>query len=778
MRETEKHEIVSFKAKIMRIRYQKDLFAICECLTEDDIQSEYCINRPDAATMFAPANLSDGGTSQKQGRKTFIVVGDGTPTKLGKTFTISGYWEYNKKFNNYQLRLTACEDYIGTTKDEIVAYLASSILCGIGEVIAERVYDKFGDTTFDIIDNEPERLMEVSGIKQKKLEKIIASYKKNLALHQLTKILAPHNVPYRAIVRIQKDLGEQAAEKVKENPYILCNIRGFGFITTDKIALQMNENYANSKERIAGSIMFVLGTAEHDGHMFLPLDELAGRCCSEKVLNQPGLSETTREMVKDVVRDILKDKERMLLSSIKLIMQDGSANYAIYLKPNYSAEKLAARNVADYMNEWNNDKIIDWSVPLAQAQKQLGVTLDAGQEEAAIMALQSHISVITGGPGTGKTTLLNSLVQAYKMTFPKNTIALAAPTGRAARRMSEQTGMDASTLHSLMYLRPDDKTDFSEPVTEEMEIEADLLIVDESSMIDGQLFAEIMYRVNPATQILFLGDADQLPSVGAGNVLYELLHCPSIPSARLTKIFRQGSDSYIPHNAAAVRTGHPERIIEDPESFIIIHCDTEEEAAEKMIRLAQNLRADGDKDVQMLCPMRRRGACCINELNPKLQDVLNVPTPKKVEVTIGDITFRTGDRVMQTKNAGVVSNGDLGYIKEITGLGPDEELCIKVQFDTIEEPVEIDRDGAFELEHAYAITIHKSQGGEFDSVIIPLFKSMSFFLRRNLLYTAITRAKKRVFLFCDDDAVRIASKREDTSKRNTLLGALITANSK
>ena len=408
----------------------------------------------------------------------------------------------------------------------------------------------------------------------------------------------------------------------------------------------------------------------------------------------------------------------------------------------------------------------------------MGVTLDVRQEDAVLMALTERVCIITGGPGTGKTTTLNVLVAAREqLTSETPTIALAAPTGRAARRMSEQTGREASTIHSLLNLSVKEN-ESHEFVNEDVEpIAVDMLIIDETSMVDAQLLAEVLcYFPGNGAQLVLVGDADQLPSVGPGGVLKQLLATSAIKHIKLEKIFRQGADSVIPHNSQRIKTGRKDLIYNS--FFKLIPCASEREGAETIARLFSQDRAQSRlNDIQILAPMKTRGDTSTGSLNAMLHDIVNPPSDEKAEFAVGNITFRVGDKVMHTRrNTGDASNGDIGTIVSIT-LPVDNDrdtFSLVVEYAPDWRVAYSYTDALDYLELATAITIHKSQGSEFPVVVIPIFRSMSFFLQRSILYTGVTRAQLQVVLVGQMEAIMAAISKVDSNYRYTILSALIT----
>ncbi len=752
----EKQEVQNLRCRIVKVLYHKEEFSICLCYTKNEI--------PDNA------NQNNRSKVKSDTNKRFTVLGHGLP-KEGAEILVSGNWEWSSKYNNLQFRVVFWSDYVEKNKEAIVAYLSSGIIKGIGAKMAETIYDEFGNESVNIVQNNPEKLLEISGIKQKKLQKIIESYERNNVLSSLVALLAPYNVSFKTITRVYKTMGEQAAHIVRSNPYSLCTIRGFGFKTVDKLAQNMGIE-SHSPYRLRGAIQYVLEKAQSDeGHVFLFCKQLMEKCCSPEILNYNNAENpVTEEEVKQKIKEMLHDKTLQTIDD-----KCDAEEQRIYNAASYADETVAAQNIARFIERVEIHKRSERKNVIQEVQKRLGVKLDTLQEDAVLNCLSNRLSIITGGPGTGKTTTLNVLVRAkMELGCAEEDILLAAPTGRAARRMSEQTGLDALTLHSMLGLKPGTHTDFSSESPEWGYTDAQLLIVDEFSMVDAHLFAELMFRVPSKLQIVFVGDADQLPSVGPGNVFQQLLSMKEIPCVRLEKVFRQDAGSIIPVNSQHIRRGDAN--LSFNKYFKFVRCENEEEGAKWIVSKFSTEQIQRSLDsIQILAPMRKRGATSINNLNEKLHDIVNPRSSEKMEETIGGTLFRVGDKVMQTKNTGPVSNGDIGYITSITPMlnGDKDSFAMTVSFQSYDTPIEYDYMDALELEPATAITIHKSQGSEFPVVVIPIFSSMTFFLQRNLLYTAVTRAKQQVVLIGNEEAIRNAIWRVSNTKRNTALAQLI-----
>lgn len=751
---------IELRCHVLQVRFHRDNYAVCLCRTKDII--------PDDASSNV-LTLTD--------EKAFIAAGYGLKTVIGQELTITGTWEYNKKYSTTQFKVQDCMDYVGTGHDAIVEYLSSGILKGVRRAMAEKIYAMFGDDTINILENDPRQLLLVSGIREKKLSGIISSFIKNQDMHLLTRLLSPYGISYRTIARIRKALGEGAAAIVRGNPYTLCKITGIDFLTADDIALKMGTP-PDSYTRISGAILYTMRKAMRaDGHVYILRNKLIEGCIGKGgVLSSKNGSDPIDTASVEQALERMLDEGELVQPKLSI---EGIEPDTLFLPAFLTYETLSAHAVTTLlMSPQPPDFPNGWSQILLEIQEETGITLAETQYAAALMALSSQFSIITGGPGSGKTTSLLIITKSLLRAKPGLNLVLAAPTGRAARRMAEQTGMPAQTIHKLLGLKPEDHTDFSAPC--QSYLEADFLIIDEASMMDAALFAELLYRIMPGTKVLILGDSDQLPSVGPGNVLRELLSIPKIiPQTRLDKVFRQGSDSIIPVNAAKIRAGDSE-LIYSKEQFHLQYCKNEAAGASMMEKLMKRLaELQETETAQILCPMKRRGETSTRNLNILLHDIVNPPSEKKKEITIAGILFRVGDKVMQTKNTEEVSNGDMGYIvyaagESLTNPGDStSDVVLKVQFDSTEDPVEYTYEAALELEPATAITIHKAQGGEFERVIIPIFRSMGFFLRRNLFYTAVTRARKQVVIISDGESIETAIQKEDTSKRSTALSCLI-----
>ena len=685
-----------------------------------------------------------------KGMTAFTAVGSRLSTADGVEIELTGEWVNSGKYG-IQLSVESCSVIRPKTTDGIIAYLSSSLIKGIGDKIARAIVARFGTHALDILDNEPKRLLEVPGITEKKLTDILIGYRESIGLRDIMTELAPFGVTPKKAMKIFTAFGAQAVEIVKTNPYALCDIAGFGFLTVDEMARKSGTEL-NDPDRIAQGIIYALGQAQQSGHLFLPCAEL---CTNAAKLLSIGV---TNNSVSEIMLE--------LVLSERLYEDDGR----IYLPKNFIAEretaKLAKAMIGSVPIQGDLDKII------AQAEKDCGILLADMQREAVKMAVTNNIAIITGGPGTGKTTVVKVILTVYKKIFGGK-VAFSAPTGRASRRLAESVGADAATLHSTLGLREDsDEAHYK--------VEADLLVVDEVSMIDMALAYLLFKNLKSATKLLLVGDHNQLPSVGAGNVLRELLQCGAIPVTKLDVVHRQAQTSRINLNAHAILQNKGAGLLYGAD-FDFVEANSPAVAAEcvknlyyesirRLKEAGKSLAAD---EVQILSPMRVRGACGTNTLNQEIQDTLNPASFDKPEITAGFKRFRLNDKIMQTKNRIDISNGDIGRIKRIE---KDRNGGYEVYIDFGDGRKAVyGPDEMLSIDLAYAMTIHKSQGSEYPIVIIPILNEAYIMLQRNLIYTAITRAKNKVIIVGQKEAFFRAIHKADVAKRNTVLGQLIAS---
>ena len=664
---------------------------------------------------------------------------------------LDGTWEQSK--HGLQLSVTTCKQIVPTDQAGVLAYLSSGIIKGVGPEIAKAIVAKFGDKTMEVLDQNPQQLLSIRGIARTKLKTIVASYEETKALSDLMIYLAPFGVSMKKAAMIKEEFGDQSLQIVKTDPFQLCKIKGFGFMTVDSIARKTKVSLKHPM-RYAGAINYVLDEARVSGHLFLSVDETVGRCYD--LLNS------------DCEAEVVSEGEiRQAISNEKLESRIYVEGTRVYLSYERMCEVKAAKRIVSMILQEDFEEIYDLDEKIDQAEQTLKQKLAPSQRKAVKLCLSHPISIMTGGPGSGKTTTLRFILDIYKKEYPSNEILLAAPTGRASRRMAEQTGMFASTLHSALGLITDEES----PLNDTELLPADLIVVDEFSMVDMRLAYILLERIKPGAQLLIVGDADQLPSVGAGNVLREMIRSEKVPTAVLDTIFRQASNSRIIVNAHAIN--HNDTHLQYGDDFQMLEVQNAEDAAQLVVKnYLQEVSQHGLENVQILSPFRKRGAVASNALNETIRDLVNPASKRKMELKCGSRVFRVGDRIMQTANRNGVSNGDVGLITGMVKV--DDEVFVDIRLLDGRE-LRYSKDMMEDVEFSYCLTIHKSQGQEYPVIIVPLLKEHYIMLRRNLLYTAVTRAKAKVILIGQRQAVYIAIHKCDVGQRNTVLADRIVA---
>lgn len=667
---------------------------------------------------------------------------------LGKQlrYDMQGHWSKNPK-HGIQFEVESYNEVIIPTKEGIIAYLASGQIKGIGPKLAERIYDAFGTQTLEVLDKEPEQLLTISGISEGKLAKIRDSYLANRGAHDVVAFLAPHGITPNRAVRLYREYGEQTMDIVKNHPYQLCEIAGIGFTTADKIAMSVGFDRL-SPERVDEGILYTLADAEGKGHLCMQKHAFLKACL--KVLNTPQLTE-----------QMVGNRATRLIYDGRLVMYRDQ----VYRAKTAEAEESLAKAICYQMKHQKAYAYGDLDAELDQEEQKLKIRFAPEQREAVKMALTHGLCIITGGPGTGKTMIQKAVLDIYHRKHPGDEIVCCAPTGRAARRMEQSTGYPASTVHKALGLVADEDDACGGPDM----LEADLILVDEVSMLDIFLAGHLFDSVKYGARVILIGDADQLPSVGPGAVLSEMIASGCIPVVRLDKVYRQDAGSRIASNAKLIRHGN--HTLEYGEDFQLIESANLEQSAEIIEKLyLQETAAYGVDNVALLTPYRQKTETGVNALNLRIRELINPPYSAKKETVMGKRIFRSGDKVMQTKNHEEVNNGDVGYITGISRYGSD--TSVNIDFGD-GRTLEYDSSELDMLDLGYASTIHKSQGSEYQSVIINLQCAHSIMLTRPLIYTAITRGKTRVIIVGERRALAIAVKRTDTEKRGTQLAIRI-----
>ena len=661
---------------------------------------------------------------------------------------MEGEWETNSHGTQYKVETFL--EVVPRTREGILGYLSCGSLKGIGPKTAERIVDRFGLDTLEVMEKYPQELLKIQGISQKKLDRIVDSFGKNKVFRELMTFLSPfHVTPKKANMILQK-FRDQSVEIIRKQPYILCSVKGFGFLTVDAIARQCCAA-TNDPMRISGCVSYVLREAmKQNGHLYLEQEILVKDAL--KVLNkEPDLQPVTEtEILKVLYRLVMQDS---------IVVEENR----VYITKQHQEEEDTASMIARKLHERIPALTIEKE--LEEAQEDLNITLSEQQKEAVRMVFANPICIITGGPGTGKTTVLKVILYIYQKKCG-NEVKLMAPTGRAARRMAESTGNgDATTMHMALGLFGDG--DY-EALTDKLS--ADFINADEVSMVDMHLAYEFFYKIKAGARVLLVGDVHQLPSVGAGDVFRQLILCGKIPVTVLNLVYRQGKDSNIPINAQLINEGKTN--LQWGDDFQMVECSGADAAAQivKNIYLKE-IQMYGMEQVQILSPYKVRSAAGVLELNRSLQDEVNPPVSGKRELHLGGEMFREGDRILQNKNTEFASNGDLGTLVQIAE-DEDNNPLVQIVF-TDGRRVKYEAEQVEMIEHANAITIHKSQGSECQVVIIPWLKAFYPMLKRNIFYTGITRAKQRVYIVGEWKAVCQAIHTDDTGTRKTMLAVKI-----
>jgi exodeoxyribonuclease V alpha subunit len=708
-------------------------------------------------TYVNPENGYTVAKVQPTGKSYLVaVVGSLPAVNVGESVELAGRWETHA-LHGRQFVAERCRVVLPATVDGMRKYLGSGMIKGIGPKTAERIVERFGEETLAVIEEQAERLGEVPGLGPHRRRLIQEAWREQRAIKEVMVFLADQGVSTALAVRIYKRYGDAAVGVVKNDPYRLAReVHGIGFKTADKIAQQLGIP-PDAPERVMGAALHLLWEAADDGHVFLPEDELVVKSVETLAVAEANVREALERLLTtdSARRERVDDRD------------------VIYLTPYFHAEggivnRLAAllRSPADRLAHF---RTVDFARAFAWYSGRRGLALTEAQRAAVQMALTSKVGVLTGGPGVGKTATTQAVVAL--LAAKRGKPILAAPTGRAAKRLADLTGAPAQTLHRLLGVRPGGQAlrNADNP------LEGDLLIVDEASMLDTLLANTLLKAVPNDMHVLFVGDVDQLPSVGAGNVLRDIIASGQAPVTHLDQIFRQAQDSGIVTNAHRINKGETP-ITKGLPDFFFLPEDDPAAVAEQIVglaraRLPRRYGLDPRRDIQVLCPMRG-GAIGVTALNERLQEALNPPGPAKHERRFGARLYREGDRIICIHNDydRQVFNGDGGWIERID---PGEQE-VRVRLDDDRRVVWTFSD-LDDLEIAYALTVHKSQGSEYRAVVIPLHTTNYLMLQRNLLYTAITRAKELVVIVGSWRALAIALKGDRVAARYTSLAQRLRA---
>lgn len=690
------------------------------------------------------------------------IIGYMPTLKLGDKVALKGNWTMHSIYGQ-QLEVIQYRLIMPSTENEIVAYLSSGMIPGIGEKMAQRIVDLFGLNTLEIMSQKPQKLLDVSGIGQSKLEAIKEAFLEQHELREIILFLNKYGIPTNYGVKVYKKYGGDTIDVIQENPYRLADeIRGIGFKTADHIARTLGISF-DSKYRVYAGTKYIINMFNVEGHTYIPETILIEK--TKKLLN------VGEEMIEEAIQHLALDQ--------KIQLERLGEEIIIYSIPYYYAETNVCKKIIDLSRVVLDEVDIDVTKVINELEQET-ISLAEKQKEAILQAVENGIIVITGGPGTGKTTTVNTLIKVFERLKMK--VILGAPTGRATKRVTEATGKEAKTIHRLLELGfVGDEHEMTFHRNDENPLDCNVIIIDEVSMVDILLMNSLLKAISLGTRVILVGDVDQLPSVGAGNVLRDIIDSNIVKVVQLNEIFRQAQESMIIVNAHKINKGiYPELNIKEKDFFFMPRVE-DEKALKTIIELAtdrlpKHYNIDSMKDIQVLSPMKKGRVGTIN-LNKQLQQFLNPPTKGKKEKALKEKLFRQGDKVMQIKNnynlkwnniepnaseqkGEGIFNGDIGYVFDID---MDKDVLIVV-FDDC-RLVEYSFSQLDEIELAYCVTIHKSQGSEFPMVIIPVVWGPPMLLTRNLLYTAVTRAKNLVVLVGNHKYLKLMIDNNQIAKR-------------
>ncbi len=698
------------------------------------------------------------GSLRCQDGQKITIVGNLPRFQEGESLIISGEWQVHRRYGR-QVVVQQWERLVPATPAGLTRYLSSGLIKGIGPVTARRIVKQFGLKALEVMEKEPERLREVEGIGEKKAAQILESFNRYKDLQNVMVFLQGCGIGISHAMRLYKQYGSQAIDRVKENPYRLAGeVFGIGFKTADRIARRMGLP-EDSPERVKAAIIFALNQEATQGHVCLPLDLLFEKV--KELLDTDATKPATYPL----------QEQLQILEKENYVFCDRPAGIdVVYYAPFYRAELGVARRLKQLLESGRRWGAGEMKRALGTVAA-TGARLNAEQLQVLEKSMLSGVLVVTGGPGTGKTTTIKALLALFQSL--KQKVVLAAPTGRAAKRVTEATGGEAFTIHRLLEYTFVEGEGFRFQRNEENPVEAQVIIIDEASMVDLLLMYNLVKAIPPGCRLILVGDVDQLPAVGAGNVLKNLIEAGTIPCVRLQHIFRQARESMIIVNAHRVNRGEMPFLNRKEKDFFFIAEEDPERVASLVVQLAcERIPRYGPydpvRDIQVITPMRRTAAG-VEQLNILLQRTLNPAQKHKPEISLKGTVFRLGDKVMQVRNnyQKEVYNGDIGFISELDL--EEGELVVTFRDSATDRPVVYDFSELDELVLSYAVSVHKSQGSEYPVVILPVITQHYLLLQRNLLYTGITRARKMAVLVGTKKALAIAVRNNKAEERYSYL---------
>ena len=733
------------------------------------------------STVFRNPENGYSVLTLRVGRNEHTAVGAFPELTSGEQVLLTGEWVEHKTFGR-QFKVSSFEIQTPTTLLGVERYLASGAIRGLGPSTARLIVSYFGEETMEILAQHPGRLTELPGIGKKRAAMIAESFAEQQSTRKAIIFLQSYGIPASLAIKISQFYRERTQDVVQHNPYQLCDdLQGVGFRTADRIGLALGIA-PDAEGRIRCALKYIMTeTGEIYGHCFLPelllIREAADLLQASENRCADGL--TRLLLSRELVAEMPEDGEAFSEDSL-------TGNRRIYLPEMYKAEKEVARRMQELMSSVRTGRNLHTRQEISRFEREQRITFSDRQRETIVQALENGVFIITGGPGTGKTTIINCIL--FLLNQEEQETLLCAPTGRAAKRMTEATGAEARTIHRLLEYGGEEGV-FARNA--ENPLEADCVIADEASMIDLRLMKSLLRAIEPGTRLILVGDADQLPSVGAGNVLGDLLDSGQVPCARLTDIYRQSEHSRIVLNAHLIHRGEMPLLNEKGSDFFFQRKTSLREAAETIVSLMRDRlpgylgfsgrdeKSLAIRNIQVLAPARK-GDCGVNNLNLLLQDAMNPPSPRSPQISWGDTVFRLGDKVIQTRNnydliwrkesprgeeeGSGIFNGDIGFITAVN----TADHMLTVRFDD-DRDVDYESTDLEDLSLAYCLSVHKSQGSEFPVVIMPVTPGPSMLLTRNLFYTALTRARSLVVLVGTEEVISTMTRNDHEARRYTTL---------
>lgn len=684
----------------------------------------------------------------EDGRRGAVVTVTGTVKMLaeGETVALNGYWVNDEKYGR-QFRFHSYESVTPSSLEGIKRFLASPLIKGIGPVLAERIVDAFGEDTIRVLDEEPWKIKRISGISPKKLDEVVAGWRRHRSIRDVMVFLQSYEISSAYAARIYQEYGENTVHVMRDNPYrLIRDVRGIGFIKADQVAMKLGIE-RDSPHRIRAGLLYTMDDCIDKGNIYVPAAKIIETAAATLGVDAGPVAESLAGLEKQ--KEFTLEEDRAYRTDLYQAEHRIAGSLDVIARTPRPGGMPAEADAQRMIREIETERKIEFA---------------DHQREAIVRAVRSKIMVLTGGPGTGKTTTVLGIIDLFRRL--RMSVLLCAPTGRAAKRLSETTGMEAKTIHRMLEFNPHTGK-FSK--NEGETLGAHVVIVDEASMIDTPLMVDFLRAISPYTTLVIVGDVDQLPSIGPGSVLRDIIDSDAVPTVRLTEIFRQAAESRIVLSAHRINTGKlPYTDNAREGNFFFLRVSEPSKIAETIVdmvsrRLPQSYGFDPVNDIQVLSPMHKGEAGVMN-LNSLLQERLNPFDPALPEVRQGFRTFRQGDKVMQIRNNydKLVFNGDIGRIQRID----TQRSLVAVRF---EEVVEYSLNELDDLVPAYAISVHKSQGSEFRCVVAPVSTQHYIMLKRNLLYTAVTRARELVVLVGDHKALGIAVSNDQVRERFTSL---------